>query len=32
MVRNFLPWKRPEGSYPARDGNFIVVVPTLPRP
>ncbi len=31
MVRNFLPWKRPEGLYPARDGNFIVVVPTIPR-
>lgn len=32
MLRNFLPWKRPEGIYPARDGNFIVVVPTIPRP
>jgi hypothetical protein len=32
MVRNFLPWKRPEGSYPTRDGNFIVVIPTRPRP
>ena len=31
MIRNFLPWKRPEGSYPGRDGNFIVVEPTLPR-
>jgi hypothetical protein len=31
MNDNFLPWKRPEGSYPGRDGNFIVVVPTIPR-
>jgi len=30
MVRNFLPWKRPEGKYPDRDGKFIVLVPTLP--
>jgi hypothetical protein len=28
MVRNFLPWKRPEGRYPERDGRFIVLVPT----
>jgi hypothetical protein len=32
MVRNYLPWKRPEGRYPARDGQFIAVVPTLPKP
>jgi len=31
MVRNFLPWKRPEGKYPDRDGRFIVLVPTIPR-
>jgi hypothetical protein len=31
MERNFLPWKRPEGAYPTRDGNFIVVEPTIPR-
>ncbi|HET7031258.1 MAG TPA: hypothetical protein VFI34_12155 [Candidatus Limnocylindrales bacterium] len=31
MERNFLPWKRPEGSYPDRDGKFIVVIPTIPR-
>lgn len=30
MVRNFLPWKRPEGRYPDRDGRFIVLVPTIP--
>jgi hypothetical protein len=30
MVRNFLPWKRPEGHYPDRDGKFIVVMPTIP--
>jgi hypothetical protein len=28
MVRNFLPWKRPEGKYPDRDGKFLIVVPT----
>jgi len=32
MKRNFLPWKRPEGLYRDRDGKFIVVIPTLPRP
>jgi hypothetical protein len=32
MRRNFLPWKRPEGKYPDRDGKFIVLVPTLPAP
>jgi hypothetical protein len=31
MKRNFLPWKRPEGSYPDRDGRYIVVVPTIVR-
>ncbi len=28
MERNFLPWKRPEGRYPGRDGRFIIVVQT----
>lgn len=28
MQRNFLPWKRPEGKYPDRDGLWITVVPT----
>ncbi|MBI3745365.1 MAG: hypothetical protein HY264_02345 [Chloroflexi bacterium] len=28
MIRNFLPWKRPEGRYPGRDGRFIVLIPT----
>jgi len=30
MIRNFLPWKRPEGKYPARDGLYITVLPTIP--
>ena len=30
MQRNFLPWKRPEGRYPDRDGLWITVVPTIP--
>lgn len=30
MARNYLPWKRPEGRYPDRDGKFIAVVPTIP--
>jgi hypothetical protein len=29
MIRNYLPWKRPEGRYPDRDGLFIAVVPTV---
>ncbi|HSO29720.1 MAG TPA: hypothetical protein VLS28_07435 [Candidatus Sulfomarinibacteraceae bacterium] len=29
MVRNFLPWKRPEGRYPNRDGRFIALIPTV---
>ena len=29
MERNFLPWKRPEGKYPDRDGKFIILVPTV---
>jgi hypothetical protein len=29
MIRNFLPWKRPEGKYPDRDGKYLVVVPTV---
>lgn len=32
MKRNFLPWERPEGKYPERDGKWIVLVPTLPAP
>ena len=31
MRENFLPWKRPEGHYPDRDGLWITVVPTQPR-
>jgi hypothetical protein len=31
MQANFLPWKRPEGSYPDRDGLWITVAPTKPR-
>jgi hypothetical protein len=27
MRRNFLPWRRPEGKYPGRDGRFLVIVP-----
>ncbi len=30
MRRNYLPWQRPEGQYPARDGLFLAVVPTEP--
>ena len=30
MERNFLPWKRPEGRYPDRDGLYITVAPTIP--
>jgi hypothetical protein len=27
MRRNFLPWRRPEGRYPSRDGRFLVLIP-----
>ena len=30
MQRNYLPWERPEGIYPSRDGRFVAVVPTEP--
>jgi hypothetical protein len=30
MRRNYLPWARPEGIYPKRDGLFLAVVPTEP--
>jgi hypothetical protein len=30
MRRNYLPWERPEGDYPSRDGLFLAVVPTQP--
>jgi hypothetical protein len=29
MRRNYLPWKRPEGRYPDRDGLYLAVVPTV---
>jgi hypothetical protein len=28
MRRNYLPWRRPEGHYPGRDGKFLAIVPT----
>jgi hypothetical protein len=31
LRENFLPWRRPEGRYPARDGRWITVAPTIPR-
>jgi hypothetical protein len=31
LRENFLPWKRPEGKYPDRDGLYITVVPTKAR-
>ena len=30
MRRNYLPWRRPEGRYPDRDGLYLAVVPTTP--
>ena len=30
MRRNYLVWRRPEGSYADRDGLFIAVLPTVP--
>lgn len=31
LQENFLPWRRPEGQYPDRDGLYITVVPTVER-
>lgn len=31
MVRNYLPWKRPDGPYPGRDGRFLYLVPAETR-
>lgn len=30
MKRNYLPWERPEGNYPSRDGLFLAILPTVP--
>jgi len=27
MKRNYLPWRRPDGRYPGRDGKFLAIVP-----
>ena len=27
MAHNYIAWKRPEGSYPARDGKWLLVIP-----
>ncbi|MEA2536154.1 MAG: putative peptidoglycan lipid flippase [Chloroflexota bacterium] len=27
LPEDFLPWKRPLGSYPKKDGNFVIVIP-----
>ncbi len=27
MRRNYLPWRRPEGRYPGRDGRFLAIIP-----
>jgi hypothetical protein len=27
LPEDFLPWKRPLGSYPAKTGNFVIVIP-----
>jgi hypothetical protein len=32
MAIDYLPWQRPEGAYPDRDGKFIAVVPTQSAP
>ena len=28
LPRDYLPWKRPTGAYPAKDGKFVLVIPT----
>jgi len=32
MVRNYIAWTRPEGRYKARDGKWVAVIPTRPKP
>ncbi len=29
LSRDYLPWKRPTGAYPAKDGKFVLVLPTV---
>ena len=29
VAEEFLPWKRPNKDYPDRDGQFVMVLPTL---
>jgi hypothetical protein len=29
MIRNYLPWKRPDGHYPGRDGRFLYLAPAV---
>ena len=28
LPEDYLPWKRPSGPYPGKDGQFVVVIPT----
>ncbi|MGH2513537.1 MAG: hypothetical protein ACRDGQ_12710, partial [Candidatus Limnocylindrales bacterium] len=28
LARDYLPWKRPSGTYPDKDGKFVLVIPT----
>ena len=30
MRRNYLPWQRPEGHYPDRDGLYLIIIPPMP--
>jgi hypothetical protein len=32
LAADYLPWKRPTGPYPEKDGQFVVVVPVAPEP
>jgi hypothetical protein len=27
LPEDFLPWRRPLGSYPAKNGKFVIIVP-----
>lgn len=29
LAQDFLPWKRPLGSYPTKNGKFVIVIPTI---
>jgi hypothetical protein len=31
MPEDYLPWKRPSGRYPGKDGRFVLIIPVTGR-